>query len=405
MTEINQTLQPLSASEVAELQARFLARVEKKAANLLQMCEVEPSPATTQTAFVIVMHALRLRAEDMLFKGRVKPALDAAACNDLQADRLLEACLDKLTLDVDIREQAKSIYGAADMPKTLSAKFNAAAQRRKISPRVAAFFGEEDRLYFPLPAVSDVSQTQQSIAQLLEKQPQRYSIADWQKGLATDQAGKQVFKIGKLLAPLDDTLYKAFQEDPSRLPNNKMLVVISRRADDIARASTNRAWTSCNSPNNPYGGAFDAMEAGIKNGMLIAYLISENDPDILNPLGRVLIKPFDRWSASELRGNFNFMSDMWGGLLGKQTPQRQFYVVDKPYGLNSAQFVQAVYDIIQAPLNKNTLGHYHVNDKKFYCDAWEKAIVHSGGNIEVIGWRHHDFRYDNIQLSAKACGL
>lgn len=403
MTLCTQTrLEPMRQSEVAALHTRHQATVEKKAAGLLEMCGIESTSAAQKAALDIMTHALRLRAEEMLFAGRIKPALQAAATGDTNAAELLAGCLERLSEHVEQRELEKSRFGTAELTPKLCNKFNRAAVKRTTAREVAALFGQEQRLYFPLLRSDTVSETEASVAQLLAAQPEAYRITNWAAGHATDRAGKQSFKIGKLLAKLDDKLYKAFQECPTRLQGARLLVVLSRAPLDIANASINRAWFNCAGANGPDNFAFRKLDSGIKGGMLVAYLVSESDPDILNPLARSMIKPFDRHWLSDKRGTTQMAIDFMTKIFKGKPPAPRLYVADKAYGLNSDAFLDTVNHILREKLNVGAFGIYKLNTRYFYDDAISEAIAQADGSVDTFGWRYFNNNHNHIPAPATA---
>lgn len=116
------------------------------------------------------------------------------------------------------------------------------------------------------------------------------------------QRGKKErdMNIGKVLVKAAKTdkvaqeLLDKFSSDPIRLTSNldakKLMIVLSNHAYDIAGMSTDRKWTSC--MNIITGSNRKWVKEDIKWGTVVAYLIEENDKNINNPLGRILIKPY-----------------------------------------------------------------------------------------------------------------
>lgn len=106
--------------------------------------------------------------------------------------------------------------------------------------------------------------------------------------------------IGKVLTkaaknnPRAKELLDKFSNDPLRLTSNldtkKLMIVLSNHSYDIAGMSTDRRWTSC--MNLLSGSNARWVKEDIKWGTVVAYLIEENDKNIENPLGRILIKPY-----------------------------------------------------------------------------------------------------------------
>lgn len=109
------------------------------------------------------------------------------------------------------------------------------------------------------------------------------------------QRGEKIrtLKIGKLLKNKPDMMAK-FAADPirltSKLDTKKLYIVLSNHAYDIAGMSADRKWTSCM---DVLGGSNRQwVKEDIKWGTVVAYLVEENDKNINNPLGRILIKPY-----------------------------------------------------------------------------------------------------------------
>ena len=110
-------------------------------------------------------------------------------------------------------------------------------------------------------------------------------------------------KIGKIIQNVKEpltgkSLTDFFSNDPIRLSKdiiknintNNLWLAISAHPYDIAGMSANRNWTSCM---NIFGGDMaDYVEYDIEFGTVICYIISKEDKNINNPIGRVLIKPY-----------------------------------------------------------------------------------------------------------------
>ncbi len=159
-----------------------------------------------------------------------------------------------------------------------------AARQRKDVAVVTAIFGDASRLY--LRPLDDGSRAiEERVTAFLATR--HLALADYNEGQATD--GKQTFKIGKLLIEAgEEKLDADFQADERRRLG-RLMVVISRDPEDIARASTGRAWQSCLSPHKK---EFMFIPGEVAFGTLVGYLVSENDPEINNPLARIFIRPY-----------------------------------------------------------------------------------------------------------------
>lgn len=79
-------------------------------------------------------------------------------------------------------------------------------------------------------------------------------------------------------------------------PKKNLLLCISNHKYDIAGMSTDRNWVSCMElvgnlgPIN-HAHAREAISGDIENGMLVAYIIADDDLNINNPFGRISIVP------------------------------------------------------------------------------------------------------------------
>lgn len=129
-----------------------------------------------------------------------------------------------------------------------------------------------------------------------------YEVEDYVAGIAKEIDGKRRMRIGRLLAD-DEYLAFKFANDPSRsaAKRGNLLVCISRHPYDIAGMSTDRGWTSCMRIGKSDEQGWNADKVGeyadyvlddVKEGTLIAYLITADDKNVRNPIGRVLIKPY-----------------------------------------------------------------------------------------------------------------
>lgn len=119
-----------------------------------------------------------------------------------------------------------------------------------------------------------------------------YEIDDYIKGIAVDRSKKRIIKIGKLLKDNPD-LIKLFNErlkGNQTKSNSDYLVVISRHPYDIAGMSMDRGWSSCKKLTN--GSNKHYIPSEIDGGYLIAYVIKNDDLNIKNPVGRLLLVPY-----------------------------------------------------------------------------------------------------------------
>lgn len=299
--------------------------------------------------------------------------------------------LEHISARVERRENARSGYRSFLTPDDIK-WVQEAHKEREDTQEIEDFFDGFNRVFIKMP--QQKSEVQRQVENLLAQCPEQYVVTDWADGKATDKNGKQVFKIGKLLSKMDSDLYEAFQHDPSRTVE-KLLIVISKDYNDIAKASTNRQWVSCAAPYTFKGErmyAFGHLAGHIQSGGMIAYLISENDPHIGNPLARVMIKPFHRrrslaetiehgkakisdliFTNKQLSKNFNFEAERLEKLL----------VVDKPYGLANQQFIDTVCAVIDDNINKNAAEGSYGLDKRAYDDKTDRAKFKVGRKLKT----------------------
>jgi len=158
-------------------------------------------------------------------------------------------------------------------------------------------FNGKSRIYIPLPDSDGPDIPQQSATQSeVEKAVQSvgYKIDDYKAGIAakTDDPNRKV-RIGKLIK--DQALLQQFANDKTRAATKQqkqqnLVVAISRDPVDIGGMSTDRGWTSCMNLDGGINKRYVPTE--IKNGAIIAYLISDDDRDINRPKARILLKPY-----------------------------------------------------------------------------------------------------------------
>ena len=369
----------LSDAAVETLHARFMARAEEKAEAALALIDdvrdAAQQPRLRDIALDLVLHAARMRVKD--YVPGVLAELVRLAANNNGDDKVLAQEKKRITSIAAIREtEASSTYGAAEVPSEMMAQFRAAAARRISDPRVEAAFQGRERIYISIK--DDQSATYQQVQDALAHMPAAragdppgYRILDWSKGYATDHAGKQQFRIGALLRKHAPNLLRDFEH---RTTDN-LMVVISRKPEDIAMASTNRAWHSCAGATSfSRLHAFGKIGSGIEAGMMIAYLVTANDPDIINPLSRVMINPFvrarrkdafDLSIASEVSRFFARLS----GKLERPSGERVWYP-DKVYGLANQHFRPLVADFVDAHFNTGAAGRFWLA-QGVYHDATE----------------------------------
>lgn len=192
----------------------------------------------------------------------------------------------------------KEFLGEALKPsqyRSLMKKFN--PERYDTFFRKHASDKRKTRIYIPLDSnESDNVKPDPKVKDALSKMG--YEVEDYKAGLATKD-GKRLVRIGKLLVDQPE-IKKVFDNDKTRAASkkNEKLIVISRHPYDIGGMSTDRGWNSCmrltdKAKGDMSGGEYEEyVPTEIEHGALVAYLIDANDPDIKNPMARVLIRPY-----------------------------------------------------------------------------------------------------------------
>lgn len=203
-------------------------------------------------------------------------------------------------------------------------------------------WGEDQRIYFKLSDTS-ASPVLPYVEQYLTEKG--YKISDYAAGYATDNR-KNTLKIGKLLKDAP-ALLEAYQEDPYRLNSSGLAVVLTRSYEDLARASYARGWQSCRAD------SYTAVRYGVAEidlGVIAAYLVREDDPDIHNPLGRINLKPYHRAD-------------------GKGPKSDTIYMTFNPIGLHHPGFVDAVNRFAEEHLNGAKYGRFKLPEG---CESYRE---------------------------------
>lgn len=367
----------LSAEAVAKLHDRFRDRITREVEAAMEQAQLVPVEDDGRAGTVtekrvdevkermqdFMLRMARLRMKDISRNALAELITRAAKAANPEAE--IEGRYNKLLRLVEIRESDRSAYNTAEVPARYMEAFAEAAKRRVEDARVEAAFDGKERIYLTMksndPLQGKVAAALAQMPAVSAREADGYHITDWSKGRATDAAGKQEFRIGALLRKHAPELLKDFE---SRTTDN-LMVVISRDIDDIARASTNRGWTSCagaGSMSDFY--AFGKTGDGIQQGMMVAYLISSSDPDVNEPLSRIYIKPFvpdvRREAFDSPMGTM--LARRVGRLLGMVEPQRgaRAYFPDKTYGIANEQFSAVVKAFVDEKLNAGASGHFFI---------------------------------------------
>ena len=325
----------LSAEAVDLLHHHFKLRIQTRAAQILQgHADAEKLQQPLQD--VLLLYARRHKKNFSVDRWRNLLARRGGGVLDLMLSR-----------------GDRSEY---DFPPDLMERFETAQTRRQDTAVIEKLFDGKDRLYMPLVAK--------------EKPPNKlvcgylkdagYSVTDYRQGYATDAKGVQRYRIGKLLQPRPDLL-DIFKHDETRISQN-LLVVLSRNKTDIVRASQNRSWITCFDPLALGSRSDSNLAPEIEHGSLIAYLISDKDPEINDPLSRILIKGYaQKGFMTAARG---MLRKVFGG---EQAPRQVLYVPTRAYGLSSHGFTEAIETLIEEKLNHNISGTFEL-PRTMYAD-------------------------------------
>ncbi|GAB5389311.1 MAG: hypothetical protein Alpg2KO_22790 [Alphaproteobacteria bacterium] len=225
----------------------------------------------------------------------------------------------------------------------------------------------QDRVYIPFdPKIAGPSDTERRVTSALIREG--YKDVDYMAGFCMDAAGKNKMKIGRILKRLGDKekdpvkkqaaqgLYTAFTQDGSR-GDNERYIVISRNPVDVARMSTGRSWESCMTMRDKWGDRgmyWHYVPMEIANNSVVAYMVSKNDPDIQDPLSRVMIRPYRKW----------------GGL-------STMLHAGPSYGLNVPGFRLQVQEVLDKTINHDKRGVFGLSFMS-YDDNQPRKLVRFG---------------------------
>ena len=257
----------------------------------------------------------------------------------------------------------KEFLGEALKPsqyRSLMKKFN--PERYDAFFRKHASDKRKTRIYIPLDSnESDNVKPDPKVKDALSKLG--YEVEDYKAGLATKD-GKRLVRIGKLLADQPE-IKKVFDNDKTRAASkkNEKLIVISRHPYDIGGMSTDRGWNSCmrltdKAKGDLSGGEYEEyVPTEIEHGALVAYLIDANDPDIKNPMARVLIRPYI---------NTDDVNDVL------------LVASSNVYGGAPAAFLKTVDKWLEEFNGRNLSGLYCMDVDKHYKDSDDPDVVLKG---------------------------
>ena len=229
-----------------------------------------------------------------------------------------------------------------------------------ISKIYEKLFNNKYRIYLPFKS-KILNIDPEIISTYLEKFVKNSNIQDWEyniqstddKYIKNKKTGKNI-RFGKILDLLiknkddnkiNDILDKIVETKDKFINRQDFFegkIVISRHPYDIASMSTDRGWTNCMDLDRKEYSECHYIAPSITNGILIAYLVQENDTNITDPISRLLIKPY-----VEENKNIDFNTPNW------------LLKVSKIYGKNYSEFTNTV----QKWLNDNWNSKIRANNK------------------------------------------
>tara|TARA_R110002126_G_scaffold3263_1_gene18341 strand:+ start:32277 stop:33392 length:1116 start_codon:yes stop_codon:yes gene_type:complete len=364
----------ISQGAIDQLHQRFLNRIARQADKSV------PDDVDNRATFVEKVQGV------LLMGARLRQKISTTKIKSMVYEN--PAALDALS------EEYKTLL-SVDPWKHYRTKMDAQFAARKDTLLAEKTFAGRERIYVKMNCDHEVSNVQTAVADVLARQ--KYTIIDYKKGYAADAAGKQRFKIGKLLKK--HSLYERFIQDETRTGQNKY-IVFSRGQKDLEGMSTNRAWASCMASGGMYE---EKVPDIIGSRTVIAYMISENDPEVNDPLSRILLKPYDRLEKRHLRSKAEVekngalscgLSDCFNYYMTKAfrggyevNEQSELLRAGKVYGLSSELFTAAVRAFAADHLNMPQRGMYYFDDDIYRDTSARRVKVASSGKIkDLTGW-------------------
>lgn len=259
-------------------------------------------------------------------------------------------------------------------------------------PEIMEVFGKKNRLIYDFELgnidlafkeeVNDVESSYNKIKDAIKDAGFEISMGDYIKGICSKKGDKNVYKIGRILASLEQPQISItdrsdnvklvneydhrFKSDPIRHINDEpMLVVISRHPYDIFGMSTGRSWTSCmDLKKEKEGSNTKYLPSEVALGTLVAYLIPKTE---LKPNGKVdLKKPYSRIALKPMRNENKELA----------------YGIGNIYGAKVTKFTKFIQKWAVENFNKK------VSNKKgftlvqgVYNDPYEVCEVEEAGNL------------------------
>lgn len=199
------------------------------------------------------------------------------------------------------------------------------------------------------------------IYDILESMQKKNIIAmkkAWDK-TGDDKIMKQIEALQYLRDEVDEEGFKIETTHSYMIANEKKYkIVISIQPRLIASQSTEVGWESCMSLDS--GSNRHYVGRGIEQGVVVAYLVKNNDVEFLNsPSARVLLKPF------------------------KNENNKIIWDVDKIYGTAPESFRDKVLKIFE-PFNSKEAGNYSLSGRIYNDTLEESKLVLSDEQKQMI---------------------
>jgi hypothetical protein len=259
-------------------------------------------------------------------------------------------------------------------------------------PEIMEVFGKKNRLIYDFELgnidlafkeeVNDVESSYNKIKDAIKDAGFEISMGDYIKGICSKKGDKNVYKIGRILASLEQPQISItdrsdnvklvneydhrFKSDPIRHINDEpMLVVVSRHPYDIFGMSTGRSWTSCmDLKKEKEGSNTKYLPSEVALGTLVAYLIPKTE---IKPNEKVALrKPYSRIALKPLRNDDNELA----------------YGIGQIYGAKVTKFTKFMENWAVENFNKK------VKTKKgfslvqgVYNDPYEICDIEEAGNL------------------------
>ncbi len=278
---------------------------------------------------------------------------------------------------------AKYYTDLTELPSELKEQFKQAAIKRTEFQESINFFNEKERVYFKFPPkIKLETKTEKEIKKYILTQG--YETLNYNEGLAIKIRKKEKRNIGRLLKEHPQLAGK-FRDDPTRsIKYSKfkdLRIVISRKPEDLQRMSISRAWKACTAETLFHSSCTKYITKDIKKGTIVAYLTSAKYPEILNPLSRILFKPYKSIET-----------------------EQTIFVPFKTYGINNQIFTNTVSEIINAEINDpKAKGVFEIDSNIMADRNYHLFFIGSGVYTDTFG-NEYIYKENNTHTVSKPCG-